>query len=325
MPSNAKQNKPSVAASKADSARLLSVADACLRHGWSWVARNTLRFLPSDPSDPETMKQISELALVYGHTLQWLSPDSKSLDTVGEFLLCFLQRAEISHFLRKRPAYYNAYSFAYLALRMTGTRLEGFERALAAAHRAGYPAACEKIPFRAMELEYLRWRAGLTRHEPAWELLYRATTLTRCKNPAYLVNWEVYSITHTLFYWTDFCGPASKMRRRECNRAVELLEIILVNYWRRANWDIVGELLLNLVALDRSGTPLFALCADSWLNAWRSDGTIPGPKFAPEVEQPSEDYIFERCYHTTLVGLLLCAAYSYRSIGTKEGARSASA
>jgi hypothetical protein len=292
-------------------------ARVCSERAWKWLACNLERFLPSDPSNPESMKQISELALLYAQLTQWLKTEQKTavieVEAVGTFLLDFFSRMDIIQFSRKRPSHYSAYIIPYLALRASGKYIAGYEDALIHLHRAGYPEACEKPPYRAMELQYARWKAGLSQQRPDWKANYHITTLGLCRNPTYLLKWEVYSITHTLFYLTDFSGPAPQMPPNESKRVGDLVEVLLVHYWRKIDWDIVGELLLNLVALNRDDKPLFALCASAFLTAWHNDGTMPGPTFIARTDEANEDYIFKHCYHTTLVGLLLCGAYLYRS------------
>ena len=52
-----------------------------------------------------------------------------------------------------------------------------------------------------------------------------------------------YAITHTLFYLTDFGGRGAALSHRQRERAVDLVEVLLLHYWRTGRWDLVGELL----------------------------------------------------------------------------------
>jgi hypothetical protein len=141
---------------------------------------------------------------------------------------------------------------------------------------------------------------------------YRATTLKKYTNPIHLVDWEVYSITHTLFYVTSFSGTLINFSQKERGSAITLVETLLVNFWRKSDWDITGELLLNLVGLERSSDFLFLICSQAFLNVWRDDGAVPGPTFLSAYHGGKQKDIFEHCYHTTLVGLLLSEAFLYR-------------
>ena len=282
--------------------------------GWKWIIHNLDRFIPSDPSVADDMKPLCELSLLYAHAVQWDNPDNNLIyaQPLRQFLLDFLSRQEIVHLCRRRPTYYVANFLPYLALRMTGHKIAAFEDALRAVHRSGYPDAREKAPYRIMELRYLNWKAQLQKHPGSWDEIYDSTILRRCTNPSCLVDWEVYSITHTIFYLTSFSGPRIDLSPSQRQWAAELVETLLVNYWKKSNWDLVGELLVNLIGLGHRGTPLFDVSAIAFLNAWRDDGTMPGPTFKDLGGPPADKRLFAENYHTTLVALFFCEAYLYR-------------
>ena len=83
-------------------------------------------------------------------------------------------------------------------------------------------------------------------------------------------------------------------------------------HWRKPDWDLTSELLLNLVALDRFETELFGAAFTAIQRNWRPDGSLPGPAFGELKSDASRRDIFERCYHTTLVALLLCGGLLHR-------------
>ena len=293
--------------------QLVQQFETCSTRGWDWIVKNLDQFLPSNPADPATMKSVCELALLYSHAHEWANHQNAfARKEVGDFLNRFLARTDILHFSRKRPAYFVAYVFPYLSLRMTGRRIEAWESALTILRQSGYPRASEKIPFRTVEVRYLLWRAGLIPAPKSWGSSYRATTFCKIKNPAHLVNWEVYSFTHTLFYVTLFAGPPVGISPGDWGSAITLAETLLVHFWRTADWDLTGELLLNLVGLGKSDSSLFSLCAQCFLNVWREDGTVPGPTFVEKRHANDQEKIFEHCYHTTLVALLLSESLLYR-------------
>jgi hypothetical protein len=182
--------------------------------------------------------------------------------------------------------------------------------------RTSCPAALELLPSRVLELRYLLWKSGLKSRRIDWGRTYRNTLLGRCRTPIYLSEFEVYTLTHVLFYQTDFSGPALWMPASERQRIVPLIEALLVDFWRAENFDAISELLLNLLALDQDNTPLFKASAASLIKVWRPDGILPGPEvseFPSSFECDADrQLVFRRCYHTVLVGILLCSAYIYR-------------
>jgi hypothetical protein len=189
--------------------------------------------------------------------------------------------------------------------------MQGFEDALFQLRRARYPAGLEMTPFRDLELQYMMWKAGVIRRQPGCGSVFRRTTLHRSRNPIYFSLADVYSVTHTLFYVTGFAGPPARLSGLDREKAVHMVEALVVHYWRKQDWDVTSELLLNMVALDRFDTVLFKEAFNAVMDAWRSDGTLPGPAFEPQATITRKE-IFDGCYHTTLVGLLLCTAYLHR-------------
>jgi hypothetical protein len=91
-----------------------------------------------------------------------------------------------------------------------------------------------------------------------------------------------------------------------------IVEPLALHYWRKPDWDLTSELLLNLVALDRFETPLFCAAFTALQQNWRPDGSLPGPAFGQLASDASRRDVFERCYHTTLVALLLCGGLLHR-------------
>jgi hypothetical protein len=146
--------------------------EECSCRGWTWVVQNLDEFEPANAANTGSLKRIDELALLYSHADKWGNPQNGSQrEEVGAFLLRYVSKPEILDLSRKRPSYFVAYAFPYLALRMTGTRLDAWEACLAALSRSGYPRASEKVPFRELEVRYLMWRAGLIEQPKGWVLL----------------------------------------------------------------------------------------------------------------------------------------------------------
>ncbi len=298
---------------------MLETLDVRERAGWRWLVENRQRFWPADIANPETAKEIGELAILYAQSVgSQAMKEDHDIKTIGTFLKDFFSLPEIAHLARRRPGYHSAYIIPYLFLRSADLRIKDYEETVQSLAAAGYPEACETMPFRSMELHYATWKAKLSEDRPGCEGIYHATTLAMCKNPIYLVNWEVYSITHSLFYLTDFFGPPARISEPDRQRFGDMLEALMVHYWRKSNWDLTGELLINLLSLDFAQRPAFVRCSQAFMQAWRSDGTLPGPSFNLQAEHIDDEYVFRNSYHTTLVGLIFCRGY--REFLTRSGA-----
>ncbi len=270
-------------------------------------------FVPKDVFNPENMKELAELSILYSCLATWNVTRSYSqLESIKCHLVEFLSHPRIAEWVRKLPAYYSPYLVAYLPLRSAGVRIPEMEEAAGVLHRAGYPYGLETTPYRELEFQFLTWKGGIVRKPPVWGSVFRRTTLARCRNPVYFSLPEVYSVTHTLFYLTDIAGP-SEIPDAERMRAISVVEPLALHYWRKPDWDLTSELLLNLVALDRFQTPLFCAAFQAVNDNWRHDGSLPGPAFAGLAADASRKEVFDSCYHTTLVGLLLCGGYLHRT------------
>ncbi|PEC07534.1 hypothetical protein COM38_26925 [Bacillus toyonensis] len=301
-------------AKKITSSEINTAIHSCAERGLTWMSENLSYFLPEDLGDPDNLKEISELALMYGLVYDWADPLLLSkLKPIGEFLSDYLENPLVLQYALKLPAHSNIYFSAYLSMRAVGCKLKQYEDAINRMRCRGFPQVLEMTPYRKMEDQYMCWRSGIGKEaRPDWASTYCLTTLGKWSNPVYLTRPGVYSITHTLFYLTDFCGPCNNIPSTERKRVLQILESQLIHYYRKMDWDLTGELLINLVALDRSHTPLFINTLIALMEAWRPDGTLPSPRFVPS-NSLDEVYVFRNCYHTTLVGILLCGAYLARN------------
>ncbi|HEX8811572.1 MAG TPA: hypothetical protein VF742_06230 [Terracidiphilus sp.] len=291
-------------------------AQRSMERGLAWMTDHLELFVPDDPYNPENIKALAELSILFGCLTGWRSGNrseivAAKLGEIESVLVPFLSEPRIAEWVRKLPTYFSPYLVLYLPVRSTGIRIPSMEDALKPLRRAGYPQGLEMTPYRELEINYMCWKGGVSRKPPAWSALYRQTTLARARNPVYFSAPEVYSVTHTLFYLTDIVGPA-KISISDRQRAISVVEPLLLHYWRKPDWDLTSELLLNLIALDRFETSLFCAAFRAIQENWRTDGILPGPSFADLAPDPSRRDIFDHCYHTTLVGLMLCGAYLYR-------------
>jgi hypothetical protein len=288
--------------------------------GLSWIVSRLDLFTPSDITRPEAIKESTELALLYCFAKLWRPCLGRShLLAVRKFLLRWLSDPLLTEWLLKSPSHYSPSAIAYLALRATNERISGFEDALRRLKSAGFPQCLEQTAYRALELEYILWKSGFTKRKPRCGAHFRASAFALMRNPIYLSDPEVYSITHTLLYLTDFAGP-HQLPGEIRARGVHIVRSLLVHYRRIRDWDITGELLLNLVGLDSYDDALFTNSLCSVCAAQTGDGAVPGPTYsASDSKADTRAYIFEHCYHTTLVSMLLWAAYLHRT-GAHENA-----
>jgi hypothetical protein len=130
------------------------------------------------------------------------------------------------------------------------------------------------------------------------------TLLGRTCDPLYFSNEDAYDITHAVIYalalgWAsdlDILAPYRPWLRRH-------LGCLLLASMLDGDFDLGGEFLICCVLDQQEPDTMFALSVELLLGAVQEDGAVSGPP-----RELSEDMdAFERCYHTTQVGLVALA------------------
>ena len=178
----------------------------------------------------------------------------------------------------------------------------------------GNVTSVERPPHRLMELRRILDSAEVMHYLPSYAAICRASGLGRCINPIRLTDYEIYSITHTLFFLTDFGRfPLTGLTASRRQRAHETVDQLLGMQIYRGNYDLVGELMLSAHCLSSPQSDFYTAGWDVLQQARLPTGAIPGPNYQGRLEQEAlargreerDAYIFENCYHTTLVAALV--------------------
>lgn len=175
----------------------------------------------------------------------------------------------------------------------------------------GYVTATEDVAFRDLDLRHLLDLGGYRHDLPSYRSLYRQTVLGRGGAVLSFNHADAYSVTHTLFYLSDFAArPIAAIPRRELPYVRWIVQVLLGQYLLVEDWDLVAELLFSASCLRRN--PPDVLRDAAWnglLGAQRDDGAIPSRSFEedtqaslPETERRA--YAFEHSYHTTLAAAI---------------------
>ena len=283
-----------------------------------WVTANIERFaaFPShEESDSKTVGSFAELAIVYAYAEAWREqlaervPLGRYLPTWRTLIITQCEREEYAEMARKSPlmAYY--FLLPYLMLRTTGYRSPYYEQTLRFARRWGYPMASETVPYRILDRHFFFWKSGYSRREPKWYELYRHTALGNRCSPAYMDVESAYSVTHTIFYLTDFGNRPAPLPVKDIDYITHLLDPLLVHYWRVGNWDLIGELLVAMNCVSHSGSIVSEAAAHAFVQVWRPDGMVAANVVSAAALLSTgglglDELHFRSCYHTTLVALL---------------------
>jgi len=171
--------------------------------------------------------------------------------------------------------------------------------------------AIERVPYRQLELRHILDAGGFAHSLPSYCDLWNRTLLAHRPNLMFLSDDDVYSITHVLFYLSDFSATKIDfLAEREIERIHETVVHLLGVYIRRKNWDLAAELLAAEKCLRRTSRH----SAMGWrllMQAQGTDGRMDGPYLGKLADhQRDADHLFDACYHTTLVTALAGAIWS---------------
>lgn len=217
------------------------------------------------------------------------------------------------------------YAGTYAALRLCGREDPEFRTLIQQSVSGGYAVAFERIPYRQLDLLHTLELCGIAHTLPSMAEVLPFTLLHNSPNVLKLADRDIYALTHTIFYATDFglrrpSGPGSFDR----GAAVELLEALLVLTRGQGNADLVGELLCCLLCLGVRDSEEAHTAWEFLLSVQEDDGRVNGPQGVvhPGLTDGDEDYgHWATGYHTTIVATL--AALLDRSPRVLRAARPA--
>jgi hypothetical protein len=262
-------------------------------------------FLEGAEADMFRVKASLELAVMCWLAAETGIRDARlhvCLDPLGDAW----RRPELHERMLRRPGRIRLYLMLYLALQRCGRAGPELMPAVGRILDAGYATAVEEVPFRTLDLRYMLDLAGLPAPVPAIRDGYRQTLAARTDEMVDLTDYDLYCLTHALFYLTDFGRtPATAIAPDQLDALRYRVGLLLGTQVLAGNWDLTGELLIACDCL-RHEPACRAAAWRAFAAAQQPDGAIPGPEW-PATEVAREDRRrrdFELNYHTTLVGAL---------------------
>jgi hypothetical protein len=280
-----------------------------------WVTANLSRFAPDLDRVNTTLSTFGEFAILYAYAETWRSrltkhvPLDRHLPAWRQLIVSQCQAPAYVESARKQVSIAYAFLVPYLVLRATGFRSSAHEHLLRRMQWWGYPAVSETVPYRLLDREFFFWKGGYAREEPNFYQGYRDTTLGQRCSPVHLDLDSAYSVTHTLFYLTDFGSRPLVLPVSEMRYVRGLVNALLVHYGRVGNWDVLGELLMVVPSIGGCNTTVYEWAAGVFAGVRRPDGSVPANGEAATAlldasESTLDELSFRHCYHTTLVALL---------------------
>jgi hypothetical protein len=284
----------------------------------SWLEKNLGQFDPLMAGvQPDALrnKALAELAFL----CDYMRRAKPSLEEHSRRMLSFVEnvwrRSEYQDLIVRNPESLQLYVLTYNSLLRAGFEVSGAKRTIQSVINAGYATSVEAVPFRVMDFRHVLDGAELCHSLPSMNELLSRTMLAQRPPLHYLTTADIYCLTHTIFYLTDFgfASPAA-IGLSDLIELREIVELLIGLSVRLQDWDLTSELLVCGHCLESAPTALKHIAWTALTAAQLEDGSVPAPKFEPhgtEGRRFPEQYAFEHNYHTTLVAALaavLCKA-----------------
>ncbi len=290
-----------------------------LDNAFGWIMHNLELFNPfpnmievtgPDTSLNKALVELGLMCMLYRRCIEGNS--DPRIENFISFIHDIWQRPDYQERAVRNPEAFRFYVMVNNTLLHSGTIESSYHEIIQRILDQGYVTATEATPMQVLDLHLMLDTGGFRHNLPSYDNLYQATFLAKMPPLLYFTNEDVYCITHTLFYLTDFSfHPVSAIPAVQLPAVCWTIGTLLGIYLRHRHWDLVGELLLNCECLRWSPPFIFESAWHSLLDAQLPDGSIPGPGFSNEKMQQLNElerktYCFEQNYHTTLVGALAC-------------------
>jgi hypothetical protein len=197
----------------------------------------------------------------------------------------------------------------HVCLSALGNRHDAFDALMRRAVSSGHVDAIERLPYRAMDLAWLR-AVHNPNEPPRFQGAMAHSILRSCAHPVYMAEMDAYAITHALMYLTDF-GARGVPDDVSYGRVSDMVDACLAWQLLTANMDLMGELLVGAALLGGAWSPYARLAMRMLIAVWDEFGFLPSSAFDVERYRAvsgdeASAYAFHHVYHTTYVAGILC-------------------
>ncbi|MCR8578289.1 DUF6895 family protein [Streptomyces sp. Isolate_219] len=278
----------------------------------AWLAARRTLIDPAEAAPGRVLfarKALIETAFLVGLRAR-LAPEaldgdySTLLDQVEEIAA----RPSYRELIARDEAALLLYAGTYAALRLCGREDPDFRQLITQAAAGGYAAAFERVPYRQLDLLHTLELCDVPHTLPAVDDVLPFTLLCNRPNVLKLTDRDIYAITHTIFYATDF-GLREPRWPGDFDPAavVELLEALLVLTLGQQNADLVGELLCCLLCLGVRDSEEGRRAWEFLTAVQEADGRVNGPPGVVHPGLADGDDAYRHWatgYHTTIVAAL---------------------
>ncbi|MER5968966.1 hypothetical protein ABT112_04330 [Streptomyces sp. NPDC002055] len=278
----------------------------------AWLAARRTLIDPGDVGPDEVLfvrKALIETAFLVGLRARLVpSPLENDYASLLEQIRHIAARPSYRELIARDEDALLLYAGTYAALRLCGFEDPDFRHLVEQAAAGGYATAFERIPYRQLDLLHTLEVCGIEHTLPAMDDVLPFSLLCNRPNVLKLTDRDIYAVTHTVFYVTDFGLRRPRWPRGFApGEAVELLDALLVVCRARRNADLVGELLCCLLCLGVKESPAADEARQFLAAVQEPDGRVNGPSGIVHPHFADSDPEYRRWadgYHTTIVAAL---------------------
>jgi hypothetical protein len=280
-------------------------AASILRYGAlhrEWLDRHLEDFTPWNGSDISWtgLQRFAELAIAYDVLIASPLCDPVVSARWQSFIETHVSDPAYGEWARGSLGDAWAILLPYLILRRRGFVDPYHDSTLSLSRRAGFPTVLEVVPYRALDYAYFGTRAGLLDVDQRELQRLLDSTFARRAHCRLLVRPEAaYALTHAIFYATEFGqSPLAEDRLPDVHR---IIDSMIIDSCVHRRFDLLAELLICSVVIN--GTKGFV--RDIGIEILY-EGLDASGSLLPDGSTTTRSS--SACYHTTLVGLILCAS-----------------
>jgi hypothetical protein len=250
--------------------------------------------------DPDKLRSLAEIGLLCGtYHRRFGALHGTWLRKCEAHLWKTFNDPAYRQWVLRQPGLLVLFANHYVAMRDCRRRPDpAFKGMLQLVVDQGYATAIEQPYTAMMGLRYILDRAAVRHNLPPAAALYRGTLLRRSPPPVFLSQTDLYIVTHTAFYVTDYgFRPAFVLSPRQRAAALDFVSAALQLVLEQKNWDACSELLLARECLRAPRDPPSPQAWKALLSVQDEDGSFRTPKSSYMVHPVST-------FHTTLVAAI---------------------
>ncbi len=269
---------------------------------------------PANTVEPEKVIAETALLLLSASSAGYDPACNKLISSIAEALIPLARSEKAYVGLCFQPALALDYSIAHVCLSRLGYPDPGFDLLLERSGMTDWQNAHERLPYRALEQEWIRrmWKHTNSKPSIREKRLLKDSIIAGPSDLLSGTRDDLYAFTHTLMYSTDLGRRRVKFPRPHGLIAAEA-EFALARCLDEEDYDLGGEVLLTWPMLRLKWNPAALFGFSVLARVEDSAGFLPAPTTRMERCNAlhGEDrtrYLLASAYHTVYVMGLLCSA-----------------